>query len=257
MRDAYLRCPRSRKCSCLPRRNARAKTSVPANVPGNPEPWASHREAAVARIQDVCRPQTEAPLRVLAAELVDILSEIPPAEMKDVWWLTHPKVFQDVKALVENYDLGDGGISFPAEHWKKGEYTRHLIEALPGRFNMLVMLWDKDSITPVHSHGGSYSFVKILSGQASEQYFDNPNNDDEDCEMKLTTDAVRNPGDISIINDDVAVHVLGAPKERFVSLHIYLPGYTANWVWDDDKHSKDKHIGHFGGNFDSLPWNRC
>jgi len=55
-----------------------------------------------------------------------------------------------------------------------GRYTRNLVDAGNGRFNLLILCWGKSHGSSIHDHSNAHCFVKVLDGQLKETLFDWP-----------------------------------------------------------------------------------
>ena len=61
--------------------------------------------------------------------------------------------------------------------WREGKYSRIQLHHEPGVANVLLLCWEKGSVSPVHSHGSlpdSQCFIKVLSGKLRERVFEMP-----------------------------------------------------------------------------------
>merc|ERR1719319_1217825 len=106
-------------------------------------------------------------------------------------------------------------------------------------------------MSPVHSHGGSECIVKVLSGEAKELMFDNPMATGNHGPLNLQRESVVYPGQVTDIDDGHAVHALGSNGNRLVTLHLYIPGYTHAWVYDDVDNAGKNHRSPFSFDSDS------
>lgn len=91
-----------------------------------------------------------------------------------------------VQYLMESYR------SDPAEWLKyakfnKFRYTRNLVDAGNGKFNLMVLCWGEGNGSSIHNHPESDCFMKILAGQLTEVRFawpekstDGDDHDDDD-----------------------------------------------------------------------------
>lgn len=81
--------------------------------------------------------------------------------------------------------------SNPAE-WKKFakfdryRYTRNLVDAGNGKFNLMIICWGEEHGSAIHDHSDSHCFMKMLQGELREIRYAWPNNCKliEDCEPK-------------------------------------------------------------------------
>lgn len=47
-------------------------------------------------------------------------------------------------------------------------YTRNLVDAGNGKFNLMVLCWNLGNASPIHDHADSHCFMKMLSGELTE-----------------------------------------------------------------------------------------
>lgn len=77
--------------------------------------------------------------------------------------------------------------SNPSE-WKKFakfdrfRYTRNLVDAGNGKFNLMILCWGAGHGSAIHDHAQSHCFMKMLSGQLSEVRYEWPK------EQRLSTE---------------------------------------------------------------------
>jgi len=84
-----------------------------------------------------------------------------------------------VQYLMESYR------SDPAEWLKyakfnKFRYTRNLVDAGNGKFNLMVLCWGEGNGSSIHNHPDSDCVMKILAGQLTEVRFAWPEKNDDD-----------------------------------------------------------------------------
>ncbi|XP_061381364.1 cysteine dioxygenase isoform X3 [Danaus plexippus] len=91
---------------------------------------------------------------------------------------------QEVQKLMSSYK------SDP-KHWKKYakfdrfRYTRNLVDAGNGAFNIMILCWGPGHASAIHDHADSHCFMKLLSGSLDEVRYDWPNNVEPEVMKKL------------------------------------------------------------------------
>ncbi|KPI96664.1 PREDICTED: cysteine dioxygenase type 1 [Papilio xuthus] len=106
-------------------------------------------------------------------------------ELHNVFSRDHVNV-QDVQKLMAAYK------SEPKD-WKKYakfdrfRYTRNLVDAGNGAFNIMVLCWGPGHASAIHDHADSHCFMKILSGSLEEVRYEWPNNVEPEVLKKLKT----------------------------------------------------------------------
>ncbi|CAH8554037.1 unnamed protein product [Schistosoma turkestanicum] len=130
--------------------------------------------------------------------------------------------------------------------FNKTGYTRNLIDEGNGKYNLLLLCWNKNEGTGVHDHAGSHCFVKIIKGQLKETIFDWPKNFDaeksnnsfmnqSDCPLVVKSMGLMNLGEVTYMHDNIGIHRLYNPSktETAISLHLYCPPYTETMNFDE------------------------
>lgn len=89
-----------------------------------------------------------------------------------------------IRYLMESYQ------SDPAEWLKyakfnKFRYTRNLVDAGNGKFNLMVLCWGEGDGSSIHNHPDSDCVMKILAGQLTEVRFAWPSQNADDDEDQL------------------------------------------------------------------------
>lgn len=82
-------------------------------------------------------------------------------------------------------------------------YTRNLVDAGNGKFNLIVLCWGEGHGSSIHSHSDSHCFVKVLDGQLKETLFAWPPAD-TDAEQPLQQTS------LSIYDKDGVTYINGA-----------------------------------------------
>ncbi|XP_063370850.1 cysteine dioxygenase type 1 [Cydia amplana] len=170
---------------------------------------------------------------------------------------------QDVQKLMLGYK------SNPKD-WKKYakfdrfRYTRNLVDAGNGAFNIMILCWGAGHAAPIHDHADSHCFMKTLSGNLEEVRYDWPEHvqpevlkklknksccdkmaDQDGCRceedggydagnMKEIGRARLELNDVCYINDALGLHRVENPShaDSAVSLHLYCPPFDSCRVFD-------------------------
>ncbi|KAJ6641342.1 Cysteine dioxygenase type 1 [Pseudolycoriella hygida] len=144
--------------------------------------------------------------------------------------------------------------SNPAE-WKKFakfdryRYTRNLVDAGNGKFNLMILCWGEGHGSAIHDHADSHCFMKILRGELQEVRYAWPTNgatteqlptgdigsNDEHMteydgeELQEISRSTVETDSVCYINDTLGLHRVENPShsESAVSLHLYCPPFNA------------------------------
>ncbi|KAJ2939336.1 hypothetical protein O0L34_g13434 [Tuta absoluta] len=112
----------------------------------------------------------ERPLVKVAQEITGLEKLVE--ELHNIFSHDHVNV-QDVQKLMAGYK------SDPKD-WRKYakfdrfRYTRNLVDAGNGAFNMMILCWGPGHASAIHDHADSHCFMKVLSGKLEEVRYDWP-----------------------------------------------------------------------------------
>lgn len=141
--------------------------------------------------------------------------------------------------------------SNPAE-WRKFakfdryRYTRNLVDAGNGKFNLMILCWGEQHSSAIHDHADSHCFMKMLRGQLTEVKYAWPQDRNAICNPDADIGQYENSEDeydgdkleelgrktldtngVCYINDNLGLHRVEnpSPTEPAVSLHLYCPPF--------------------------------
>jgi len=147
-------------------------------------------------------------------------------------------------------------ISNPTE-WKKFakfdryKYTRNLVDAGNGKFNLMIICWGEGHGSAVHDHADSHCFMKMLKGELREIRYawptDKSDNEIENCptvdisgsfdingdyigeELQELSRSTMETNSVHYINDTLGLHRVenASHTDSAVSLHLYCPPYDS------------------------------
>ena len=139
-------------------------------------------------------------------------------------------VFKDVSRVLKTYSPTHAEQqwwqSLCEPMWKDNVDTRIQVLNVPGRMNMLVLCWNRQAKSPVHSHGGSQCFIKVLNGKLKERVFTMPPVGTLGGSLSLRKEHVHPTGSVSFMNDNTGLHEISSDTPT-VTLHVYIPGYRS------------------------------
>ncbi len=107
----------------------------------------------------------------------------------------------------------------PFATWQKGTYTRNCL-AKTNAYELLLLCWDVEAVTPIHCHDAQDCWVYALSGNLVEQRFDvDPVTD----ELVQTHTMNIKSGQMTFMTDDMGFHDLkNIGNSRAMTLHLYM-----------------------------------
>lgn len=102
------------------------------------------------------------------------------------------------------------------QHWSDEKYTRNCI-ARTEHYEALLLCWEPEQFTPVHSHGGKNCLVHVLSGNLVEKLYQQ-----EDGLIETRTQVLAQ-GESTYMHDGMGYHTLtNLSGQRAMTLHIYM-----------------------------------
>lgn len=138
-----------------------------------------------------------------------------------------------IYALMRSYK------SNPAE-WRKyavfdqHKYTRNLVNAGNGKFNLMILCWGEGHGSSIHDHADSHCFMKMLDGKLTELRYDWPSEGQENEALVPASKAILDHNDVCYINDSLGLHRVenSSHTDPAVSLHLYCPPFDACSMFD-------------------------
>ena len=101
--------------------------------------------------------------------------------------------------------------------WSDESYTRNCI-AENGKFELLLLCWEKGQATAIHDHGGEECWVKVIEGELSDTIY----KVDKFGKFNDVSSNISKKGDVSYMADFIGFHRLENLSEtRSMSLHLY------------------------------------
>ncbi|XP_037946645.1 cysteine dioxygenase type 1 [Teleopsis dalmanni] len=151
--------------------------------------------------------------------------------------------------------------------WKKFakfdryKYTRNLVDAGNGKFNLMILCWGEGHSSAIHDHADSHCFMKMLKGELKETRYEMPktvhtsttieadigrNIEDEEhdefdsAELQETGHSQILTNDVAYINDNLGLHRVENPShsDTSVSLHLYCPPFNSCSVFHKNSGKK-------------------
>ncbi|KAK7604579.1 hypothetical protein V9T40_005765 [Parthenolecanium corni] len=179
--------------------------------------------------EDICRIIKNLNLskqQITLKELIERLYEIFENDRVNV---------EEVHALMSAYQ------SNPAEWLKfakfdRYKYTRNLVDAGNGKFNLMILCWGEGQGSSIHDHADAHCFMKMLTGSLCETRYEWPEKkDDEDANpMREISRSILRTNEVCYINDSIGLHRVEnlSYSDCAVSLHLYSPPFNSCTVFD-------------------------
>jgi cysteine dioxygenase len=130
-------------------------------------------------------------------------------------------------------------------NFQSGIYTRNLIDAGNGKFNVMLLCWDRKVASLIHDHSNSHCIMKCVKGTLIETRYSHPsnvdaNNDEEKISMNVVARNIMNVGEASYMHDKIGLHRVQneSETEQAMSLHLYMPPFSSCHVFgEQDSHA--------------------
>ncbi len=114
--------------------------------------------------------------------------------------------------------------------WSGDSYTRNCI-AENEKFELILLCWEKNQVTPIHDHGGEECWVHIIQGEFRETIY----KVDEAGHLGIVKSAIAKTGDVTYMVDFMGCHRLeNLSEKRSMSLHLYAKPIRNCNVFDED-----------------------
>lgn len=113
------------------------------------------------------------------------------------------------------------------------KYTRNLV-GHSENFTALLLVWNRNQISPIHDHDGSSGWVKVLFGTLQETQYRHKNGNEGPLVQSTLANA--NVDDVCYINDSIGYHSVQNTHgdDVAVSLHLYSPPLTKCCLYEMD-----------------------
>lgn len=149
----------------------------------------------------------------------------------------------DVKLMMESYVTNRKDWEIYAIFDKNQSYTRNLVLHVGGKFDLIVLCWNKNRGSPIHNHADSHCWMKILEGTATEERYDCPKPAAEDTEMKPIKTMNYKTNECAYISDKIGLHRVlnNSSSEDLVTLHLYSPPILKCEVFDEATGQHETH----------------
>lgn len=141
---------------------------------------------------------------------------------------------EEVKTLMESYKGNP-------KDWKKfakfdqHRYTRNLVDEGNGKYNLMILCWNENQGSSIHSHSKSHCFLKVLSGIVKEELYEWPQESEEEAEMHKKAEEVYKENSVTYINDSIGLHRMEnvSHSDKAVTLHLYSPPFRTCKTFDE------------------------
>ncbi len=117
----------------------------------------------------------------------------------------------------------------PYINWNSKFYTRNCI-AKNEEFELLLLCWEPDQITKIHSHDQQECWVQVISGEFREEQYMMKNN-----ELTRVSNELLEINQTTFVEDNKIYHTLeNVSGERAMSLHLYQKPITKCDVFNQE-----------------------
>lgn len=140
-----------------------------------------------------------------------------------------------VYTIMSNYK-GNPKEWAPYIKFQPNRYTRNLVDAGNGKFNLMILCWAESQGSSIHDHTNSHCFMKCIQGTLVETKYAWPKDgEDKDGPMHLISRTELKEGSVAYIHDSIGLHRVENPShtEAGVTLHLYVPPYDHCNIFDE------------------------
>jgi cysteine dioxygenase len=137
-----------------------------------------------------------------------------------------------VHTIMNNYK-GNMKEWLPFVKFQPNKYTRNLVDAGNGKFNLMILCWAESQGSSIHNHTNSHCFMKCIQGKLIETKYAWPKDDEEPMHMISRTELKE--GEVAYINDSIGLHRVENPShtDTAITLHLYVPPYDHCNTYDE------------------------
>lgn len=125
----------------------------------------------------------------------------------------------------------------PFIKFQPNRYTRNLVDAGNGKFNLMILCWAESQGSSIHSHMNSHCFMKCIQGTLTETKYAWPTEEEKSHEepMHILTRSELKEGQVAYINDSIGLHRVENPShtDTAITLHLYVPPYDHCNTFDE------------------------
>lgn len=165
---------------------------------------------------------------------------VPPKNLDELIEELH-KVFDSDHVNVEYVTELMASYKSNPKDWKKfaifdlHRYTRNLVDAGNGKFNLMVLCWNTSQGSAIHDHANAHCFMKVLDGHSQEELFEWPPGSEDDGEMKSKGKKLYERDQVAYISDTIGLHRVENPShsDTSVTLHLYSPPFSECQSFDE------------------------
>lgn len=142
---------------------------------------------------------------------------------------------EDIIATMDRYDASTWD-------WVEGakfdphRYTRNLIDAGNGKFNLMLLCWNEGQGSGVHDHSDAHCFLKVCHGTIKETRFAWPVKEGQDM-VQIGVNYQRQ-NETGYMADNLGLHRVENANhtDKAITLHLYSPPF-------ESCHRFDQHTG--------------
>jgi len=150
-----------------------------------------------------------------------------------------------VQAIMTAYKSNPADWQKYAKFDRNARYTRNLVDAGNGKFNLMILCWNESQGSCIHDHADAHCFMKLLHGELTEIRFawptDVPEEEGKEVLPETGRSAMRT-NEVCYINDSLGLHRVEnqSHSEKAISLHLYCPPYNSCHMFDQRTGQKTK-----------------
>ena len=139
-----------------------------------------------------------------------------------------------VRTIMQNYK-GNMKEWAPFIKFQSNKYTRNLVDAGNGKFNLMILCWAESQGSSIHNHTNSHCFLKCLQGTLVETKYAWPTDETKEEPMEIVDRMELKEGDVTYMNDSIGLHRVENPShtDTAITLHLYVPPYDHCKIYNE------------------------
>lgn len=114
------------------------------------------------------------------------------------------------------------------------KYTRNLVDAGNGKFDLMLLAWNTGQASSIHDHAGSHCFMKVMGGEVEQELYCPLADVKEGEKLDVLSRSQHDVDEVLYISDEVGLHRIANTShvEPAFTLHLYCPPYKTCHAYD-------------------------
>lgn len=113
--------------------------------------------------------------------------------------------------------------------WNEDNYTRNLLHA-NDKYQLLILCWQQEQYSSIHSHGGRDCFMYVLDGIIQENIYQIKQKNLINCQENIYQKDSN-----SLIIDSMGMHSIKCVSPQAVTIHLYAKPIKEYHIFDSEQ----------------------